>query len=82
MYLDSSVNCIKLNSITLSIKTAGTGYTVAPTITITAAAGDNGYGATATCTVSGGLITGVVMTNSGTGYNVLRTVSVSGVGTL
>ena len=53
MYLNSSFNCVKSSSITLIIKTAGTGYTSAPTITITSAASDNGYGASATCNVSG-----------------------------
>ena len=48
----------------MKITTAGTGYTSAPTITI---AGD-GASATATATVSGGAITGITMTNVGTGY--------------
>ena len=48
----------------MKITAAGTGYTSAPTITI---AGD-GASATATATVSGGAITGITMTNVGTGY--------------
>ena len=51
MYLNSSFNCIKSNSINLTTKTAGTGYTSAPTIKITPVANDNRYCATATCTV-------------------------------
>ena len=57
LYLNTSFNCVKASSITLAITTAGTGYTSAPTITITSAAGDMGSGASATCTVSSGAIT-------------------------
>ena len=67
MYLNSSFNCVKSSSITLTIKIAGTGYTSAPTITITSAANDNGYGASATCNVSGGQITSVTMVSGGLG---------------
>ena len=80
LYLNSSFNCIKSSTITLAIGTAGTGYTSAPTITITSASGDMGSGATATCTVSGGAINTVTMTNNGINYNVLPTVTISGGG--
>jgi len=48
----------------MKITTAGTGYTSAPTLTIAG----NGASAAATATVSGGAITGITMTNVGTGY--------------
>jgi hypothetical protein len=48
----------------MKITTAGTGYLAEPTLTIV---GD-GTGATATCTVSGGAINSITMTNIGTGY--------------
>ena len=48
----------------MKITTAGTGYTSAPTLTISG----NGASATATATVSSGAITGITMTNVGTGY--------------
>ena len=48
LYLNSSFNCVKSQSITLSVKTAGSGYTSAPTISITSL-GDSGAGAFATC---------------------------------
>ena len=57
----------------MKITTAGTGYTSAPTLTITG----NGTSATATATVSGGAITGITMTNVGTGYT-HATVTVTG----
>jgi hypothetical protein len=59
----------------MKITNAGTGYTSAPTITIS---GD-GASATATATVSGGAITGITMTNVGTGYH-HATVTVTGGG--
>ena len=48
----------------LKITTGGTGYTSIPTVTIV---GD-GSSATATATLTGGVITGITMTNVGTGY--------------
>ena len=80
LYLNTSFNCVKSQSINLTIKTAGSGYTSAPTITITPATGDAGYGAVATCTVSGGVINTVTMVNNGTNYNKLPTITVSGGG--
>ena len=59
----------------MKITNGGSGYTSAPTITIE---GD-GASATATATVSGGAITGITMTNVGTGYH-HATVTVSGGG--
>lgn len=80
LYLNTSFNCVKSQSITLTIKTAGSGYTSAPTITITPASGDSGNGASATCTVSGGVINTVTMVNNGNNYNKLPTITVSGGG--
>ena len=57
----------------MKITNAGTGYTSAPTITISG----NGSSATATATVSGGAITGITMTNVGSGYR-HATVTVTG----
>jgi len=48
----------------LKITTGGTGYTSIPTVTIV---GD-GSSATATASLTGGVITGITMTNVGTGY--------------
>ena len=50
-----------------TITNQGTGYISPPTLTI--AANNNGYGATATCTVAGGKITSVKLTNKGFGYS-------------
>lgn len=58
----------------ITITDAGTGYTSAPTVTIT---GGSGSGATLVATVSGGLITDITVTNPGTGYLATDTISVS-----
>ena len=59
----------------MKITNGGTGYTSAPTVTIS---GD-GSSAAATATVSGGAITGITMTNVGTGYH-HATVTITGGG--
>ena len=61
----------------ISIDNGGTGYSSAPTITISGGGGSN---ATATATVSGGAITAISITNAGTGYTSNPTVSISGGG--
>jgi hypothetical protein len=61
----------------LSLTHAGSGYTSAPTVSIT---GGGGTGATATATINGGVVTGFTLTNAGTGYTSMPTVSISGGG--
>ena len=56
LYLNSSFNCIKSNSITITKVGSGTGYTSNPTIIITPAKGDLGQGAFATITQSAGVL--------------------------
>lgn len=55
----------------ITITAAGTGYTVAPLVTIT---GGGGSGATATATVSGGSVTAITITNAGEGYTTVPTI--------
>jgi len=57
-----AVNFKVLNGTVMS----GVGYTSAPTITI--AAPSSGTQATATCTISSGVINAITITNAGTGY--------------
>jgi hypothetical protein len=52
--------------IVLSIASGGTGYTYQPTLTITC--NKTGIGATAECTLTGGYISSVRLTNKGYGY--------------
>jgi hypothetical protein len=58
LYLNSSFNCIKSNSITITKTGNGRDYTSAPTVTIRPAKGDMGSGAAATIAapVSGVLV--------------------------
>ena len=82
LYLNTSFNCIKSNSITITKTGNGTGYTSAPTVVIRPATGDMGTGAAATipAPVSGALSGTLVMVNNGRGYNVLPTIDLVGGG--
>ncbi len=59
----------------ITVTDGGSGYSVAPSITIV---GD-GTGATATATVSAGVVTKITITNKGTGYT-YATIQISGLG--
>ena len=63
-----------------TITAGGSGYTSAPTVTITPVLSSEGSGATATATVAGGAVTGITLTNAGSGYADGATVSFSGGG--
>ena len=80
LYLNSSFNCVKSSSLSLAITSDGSGYTSAPTITVSPAAGDMGYGCTATAALTGGAITSLTNLKNGQNYNTLPTVSLSGGG--
>lgn len=60
----------------LVISAAGTGYTLAPGVTISAPAG-GGTTATATATLTGNMVTGLTITNAGTGYTSTEAVTVT-----
>jgi autotransporter-associated beta strand protein len=62
-----------LNIITVS--NGGTGYTSAPTITIS---GGGGTGAAAIATVVNGVVTGIMVTNGGSGYTGTPTITITG----
>jgi hypothetical protein len=66
----SGVNISNGGTVTAITRTAGgTGYTVAPTITISAPTTAGGVQATATCTVTAGVVdTSFTITNAGSGY--------------
>jgi phage tail sheath protein FI len=63
----------------IAVSAGGTGYTVAPTITIAAPA-VGGTQATATATVSGGVITAITVTSGGSGYKATPTVTITPAG--
>jgi hypothetical protein len=56
-----------------AVTSGGSGYTAAPTVTIT---GGGGSGATASATVSGGVVTAINPVSAGTGYTSTPTVTV------
>lgn len=57
------------------VTNGGSGYTTAPTVTIT---GGGGTGATGVATITGGIVAGVTITNAGSGYTSLPTIAFSG----
>ena len=80
MHLNSSYNCIKNSSITLTFTTAGSGYTSAPIVVITPASGDVGTNAPATIHQTSGVLNTLVITNNGSNYNKLPIITLSGGG--
>lgn len=56
-----------------TITEAGSGYTSAPTVTISG----SGSGATATASISNGTVTGITITNAGTGYTSGATITIA-----
>ncbi len=61
---------------TINVTTGGLGY-VSPVVTITAATGDTGSGASATAIVQTGVVIGVRVDNAGTGYNLPPTITIT-----
>jgi len=62
------------------ITNGGTGYTSAPTVTISAPNDANGVRATATCATTANVVTSISLTEAGSGYTVAPTVTFSGGG--
>jgi hypothetical protein len=65
---------------TLTIQYGGTGYATAPTVTIAAPGTTGGKQATATCTISGGVVNTVTITYAGSGYETNPIVTLTGGG--
>lgn len=65
---------------TIAITNAGTGYTSAPSVTISAPNDANGVQATAYATVANSTVTSIYVTEAGTGYTTAPTVTFSGGG--
>jgi uncharacterized repeat protein (TIGR01451 family) len=76
---NSSINTVDH----ITIGSGGSGYVQASTtVTIGAPTGTPAVQATATATVTGGVVTAITMTNFGSGYTSTPTVTINGVGTL
>lgn len=62
----------------IGIQNGGSGYTSAPTVTVSAPVA--GVTATATAAITGGVVTSITVTNGGSGYTTMPTVTLSGGG--
>ena len=66
----------------VSVVNGGSGYTSAPTVTITPATGNTPTtAATAVATVANGQVVSISLTNAGAGYTAAPTISIAGTGT-
>ncbi|MEX3923067.1 hypothetical protein AB4Y36_03460 [Paraburkholderia sp. BR10936] len=74
--LDGAFSNVPVALQTITVPEGGTGYT-SPTVTISAPDLLTGIQATATATVSGGVVTDITITNAGTGYYNTPTVTIS-----
>ena len=81
LYLNSSFNCKKSSTLSLALTSAGAGYTEAPTITITSAAGDDGANAAATASLTGTPIFNFNIISGGSGYAVGDVINFDNTGT-
>ena len=80
LYLNSSFNCIKSQTITLTRTSGGSGYTSAPTINVLSAPNDMGSGASATAILTSGSISSITINNNGMNCNKLPTITIAGGG--
>src|SRR5690606_32464137 len=74
----SSISKSEGEIIAITVTNGGTGYTSAPTVSIT---GGGGTGATAVAILSGDEVSEVIITNPGSGYTSAPTISFTGDGT-
>lgn len=65
---------------TITVTSGGTGYTTAPTVTITNVGGGSPSAATATAVISGGAVTAVNVVGRGANYTTAPAISLSGGG--
>jgi hypothetical protein len=71
-------NTYEVGNIAVGVK--GSGYIIPPIVEIITAPGDTGFGATARAFISSGQVTGIEVTNPGSGYRKAPTVSIIGGG--
>ena len=65
----------------ITVASGGAGYTLVPSVEIITAPGDSGSGATAEALISLGKVTGIIVTNPGSGYVKTPRVIITGGGT-
>ena len=76
--IENKVNDGSLANSDFQVVTKGSGYTSVPTVTITAASGDTGSGATGTSVLTSEKVTSITVTDGGTGYYKTPTVAITG----
>lgn len=80
-YTWNGTNLVFVGSVgAIFITNGGSGYTEAPTVTISAPNDANGVQATASATLTADKVTGISLTEAGSGYTVAPTISFSGGG--
>ena len=80
-YTWDGTNLVFVGSVgAIFITNGGSGYTEAPTVTISAPNDANGVQATASAVITANVVTGISLTEAGSGYTVAPTVSFSGGG--
>ena len=78
-YTWNETNLVSVGSVgAIYITNGGTGYTSAPTVTISAPNDSNGTQALASATLTGNVVTGISLTEAGSGYTTAPTVSFAG----
>jgi hypothetical protein len=78
-YTWNGTNLVSVGSVgAIYITNGGTGYTSAPTVTISAPNDSNGTQALASATLTGNVVTGISLTEAGSGYTTAPTVSFAG----
>ena len=79
--MEKTLSASIANSVgSIVVDSSGAGYTSAPTVTIDAPTDAGGVQATATATVSGGLLTAITVTNAGSGYATVPNATLTGGG--
>jgi hypothetical protein len=77
----NGTNVVSIGSVgAIFITNGGSGYTSAPTVTISAPNDANGVRATASCTITANVVTSISLTEAGSGYTVAPTVTFTGGG--
>lgn len=80
-YTWDGTNLISIGSVgIIAITNAGSGYTSAPTVTISSPNNANGVQAQAVASIAANAVNSIVLTEAGTGYNTAPTITLSGGG--
>jgi autotransporter-associated beta strand protein len=73
----ATVGAAQMGGLALTVGVGGSGYSVAPTVTVNST-GTGGSGMTASATITANAVTSFTITNPGSGYTSLPTITLSG----